>query len=313
LTPIAGGFTVEDEKKYSLLIVDDEKMNLMVLNQILSSEYTVYTAKTGAEALSRAERLTPDLILLDIMLPDMSGFEVIRKLKASPLAAPSPVIFITGLNSVDDEEKGLHMGAVDYITKPFNNTIVKVRVRTHIQLLQNLRTIEKVGLLDPLTELPNRRNFDKRMEVEFKRAARDKKTISFMMIDIDHFKKYNDTYGHLQGDALLKAVAKRMASEAKRPADMTVRLGGEEFGMLLPDTPLESAVMVAERARASIKSLTVPTMDNKKDTSVTVSIGVASVVPKKESTISELISAADKCLYDAKNSGRDKVRSQSII
>jgi diguanylate cyclase (GGDEF)-like protein len=302
---------MNDEKRFSLLIVDDEKMNLMVLNQILSSDYTILTAKTGAEALARAEKLLPDLILLDIMLPDMSGFEVIRSLKASPIASGSPVIFITGLNSVDDEEKGLQMGAVDYITKPFNNTIVKVRVRTHVQILQNVRTIERIGLLDPLTEIPNRRNFDKRMEMELKRAARDKKRMSFMMIDIDHFKKYNDTYGHLQGDVLLKSVAKLLSAQAKRPADMTVRLGGEEFGMLLPDTPIEAAAIVAERARNAIKSAVVQTIDQK-DTSVTVSIGVASIIPGKDTVASDLLSVADKCLYEAKNSGRDRIVSEEI-
>ncbi|MDR1643984.1 MAG: diguanylate cyclase [Clostridiales bacterium] len=303
---------MEEQDKFSLLIVDDEKMNLMVLNRILSAEYNIFTAKSGLEALVRLERVTPDLMLMDILMPGMSGFEVIKKLKASPFTSEIPVIFITGLNSVESEEKGLEMGAVDYITKPFKNTLVRMRVKTHIQMLKNLRTIEKIGLLDPLTEVPNRRNFDKRMEVEFKRAKRDGRRVSFLMIDIDYFKRYNDTYGHLQGDVLLKEVAQLIAAEAKRPADMTVRLGGEEFGVLLPDTSLEAALVVAERARTSIESAVVPVVDTGKGSSVTVSIGVSSILPNQESTSNQLIGLADKCLYEAKNSGRNRIKSSPV-
>jgi diguanylate cyclase (GGDEF)-like protein len=310
---LIGGFSfMNDEKKYSILIVDDEKLNLMVLNQILSSDFTIYTAKTGATALSRANELVPDLILLDIMLPDMSGFEVLDKLKTNPHTSNSPVIFITGLNSIDDEEKGLLMGAVDYITKPFNHTIVKVRVKTHIQILQNYRTIEHVGLIDPLTELPNRRSFDKRIDMEWKRSIRDQNSISFLMIDIDHFKMYNDTYGHLQGDTLLRAVAKVFSSILKRPADSMVRFGGEEFGVLLPDTPWHAALMISEKIRTTIKSTIVPTIDGKINTSITISIGLVTARPQKGDSLRDFLSTADEYLYKAKKSGRDKVYSESV-
>jgi diguanylate cyclase (GGDEF)-like protein len=244
--------------------VDDEKSNLMVLNSILSPEYTVFTAKSGEEALARAAAEKPDLILLDIIMPGIDGFETLKTLKDSDDCRKIPVIIITGLSGEGDEERGFLLGAVDYITKPFKNAIVKARVKTHIQIVRQIRTIERLGLSDPLTDIPNRRCFDDRLSIEWKRALREKLPIAFMMMDVDKFKNYNDTYGHPQGDLLLKALAKVLESAARRPADLAARLGGEEFGLLLPDATLEAAAVVAEKIRASVEALRVFTADGKK-------------------------------------------------
>ncbi|GHV38815.1 hypothetical protein AGMMS49546_09840 [Spirochaetia bacterium] len=299
---------MEGKGKNSILVVDDETSNLMVLHKILSADYTVFTAKSGEEALSRIEVDAPDLILLDIVMPGIDGFEVLRRLKDAPETKSIPVIIITGLDNDDDEEKGLLMGAVDYITKPFKNAIVCARVRTHIQLVRQLRMIERLGLVDPLTDIPNRRCFNERLAIEWRRSVRDNLSISFMMMDLDKFKTYNDTYGHPQGDRLLKAAAGIFSAAARRSGDLAARLGGEEFGILLPDTGLEGALSIAEEVRAHVEALRVPAPDGTV-TTATVSIGVASLVPNKESVSGDLISRADELLYQAKETGRNRVCS----
>jgi diguanylate cyclase (GGDEF)-like protein len=300
---------MEDNGKYSILVVDDEKANLLVLNTILSAEYTIFTAKSGEEALSRVAEDPPDLILLDIVLPGINGFEVLRRLKGSPDTRGIPVIIITGIQSEESEEKGLLLGAVDYITKPFKNAIVIARVKTHIQIVHQIRMIERLGLVDPLTNIPNRRCFDDRIGIEWRRAAREEKPIAFLMMDVDQFKNYNDTWGHPQGDALLKAIARIFTSAARRPGDLAARIGGEEFGVLLPDTELEAALLIAEEIRGRVEKLRVPTADGKTETRITISIGVDSLVPAKDMLIADFVSAADRRLYAAKEAGRNQICS----
>jgi diguanylate cyclase (GGDEF)-like protein len=302
---------MEDIGKFKVLAVDDEKSNLMVLHSILSAEYSVFTARTGEEALSRVAENPPDLILLDILLPGIDGFEVLRRLKGSPETRLIPVIIITGLQSDVDEEKGLLLGAVDYITKPFKNTIVMARVKTHIQIVRQFRMIERLGLVDPLTDIPNRRCFDDRIGIEWRRAIREGKPISFLMMDLDNFKQYNDSWGHPQGDVLLKSVCRAFTAAARRPGDMAARLGGEEFGVLLPDTDLSASLKVAEEIRSRIENLRVPTVDGKTETGITISIGAASLIPARDMSIADFISTADRCLYAAKASGRNRVCPES--
>jgi diguanylate cyclase (GGDEF)-like protein len=298
---------MEDNGKYNILVVDDEKSNLLVLNTMLSPDYTIFTAKSGEEALDRVAEAPPDLILLDIIMPGINGFEVLRRLKRSPDTRGIPVIIITGLQSEEDEEKGLVLGAVDYITKPFKNAIVIARVKTHIQVVHQIRMIERLGLVDFLTDIPNRRCFDDRMGIEWRRAVREKSPLAFLMIDVDKFKNYNDTWGHPQGDVLLKAIARVFSSAARRPGDLAARLGGEEFGILLPDTELEGALRIAEEIRSRIETLRVRTADGKTETTAAVSIGVVSLVPDKDMLISDFISAADRRLYAAKEQGRNRI------
>ncbi|MDR1489903.1 MAG: diguanylate cyclase [Desulfovibrio sp.] len=290
-----------------ILVIDDEKTNLTVINHILSPDYTVFTAKSGSIGLQRIAEDKPDLILLDIIMPDINGFDVLLRVKQDEEMRNIPVIIITGLTAEGDEEKGLLLGAVDYITKPFKNAIVKARIRTHLQIMHQMRLIERLGMIDPLTNIPNRRSFDDRMDMEWRRAIRNHTEISLLMLDVDKFKVYNDTYGHTQGDALLRALAGIFASAVRRPADMAARLGGEEFCVLLPDTNIDAALSIAETIRAAVEVETVPAADRTVKTSATVSIGVACHRPSPGDKAEEFVNEADKRLYAAKNSGRNRV------
>jgi diguanylate cyclase (GGDEF)-like protein len=310
-------FCMSDEninRKYSILIVDDEKENVDALDRVLSPEYSVFTAYSGNEALKLVLENVPDIILLDALMPDMSGFDVLIKLKDNPVTMKIPVIFITSLINDEDEERSFFLGAVDYIKKPCKSTIVKARVNTHLQIVHQMRLNEWLGTIDPLTDLHNRRSFNERMDLEWKRSIRDKKPISFLMTDVDNFKTYNDTYGHPQGDTLLKTVAKILRSSTKRSADLVARLGGEEFGVLLPDTGPNAVLTIAETIRKNVEAAQIPTADGKKLTSITISIGAVSTTPVASDAagIDKFIVKADECLYKAKKAGRNRVYSEKF-
>ncbi|MCL2637684.1 MAG: diguanylate cyclase [Oscillospiraceae bacterium] len=291
--------------KNSVLIVDDQETSITALANILSRDYKIYSADNGQQALELAEELSPDIILLDILMPDMSGFDVIEKLKASALTKNIPVIFITGLTSDDDEETGLRLGAVDYITKPFKEAIVKARVNTHLKIAEQMRTIERIGLTDPLTQISNRRGFNELFDTEWRKAIKKRYEISFLMIDADNFKDYNDIYGHQQGDVLLKAIADVFKESAENP-DCAARWGGEEFVMLLPGTGSEEAAEIAENIRKKVEALVIPA-ENGRPTKITISIGVNTIIPDDETQIADFVNKADQALYKAKETGRNKV------
>lgn len=240
-------------------------------------------------------------------MPDMSGFEVISELKKSDATRKIPIIFITGLSNVENEEKGFFLGAADYITKPFHSSIVNARVKTQMQIVNQVRTIEQLCLLDGLTNIPNKRSFNNKLETEWKRAARDKMPLSLLLIDVDNFKSYNDNYGHPQGDVLLQIIAKTFMAVVKRPGDLAARWGGEEFAVLLPETDLNGALKVAETIRAAVESTLIPFAGGTVTTSVTVSVGVVSTVSHFSNSLEEFIREADKALYRAKETGKNKV------
>ena len=295
-----------EANKNSLLIVDDEKSNLKVLTHILSPEYIIYTAKDGADAINKVKEYMPDVILLDIIMPEMDGYEVLTKLKSLEETREIPVIFISGLSSPEDEEKGLSFEAADYISKPFSAAIVKLRVRNQIQIVNQIRTIERLSITDQVTGIPNRRNFDKRLTLEWRRAMRDQTPLSILAIDIDCFKNYNDKYGHQQGDVALKTVAQLLNQLLKRQGDFVARWGGEEFCVLLPNTISEGALDIAERMRTGIENAAVPCSSGP-DTQVTVSIGVNTQIPAQNSLPDFFVASADEALYASKNAGRNKV------
>ena len=292
--------------KNSLLIVDDENANLKILTYILGKEYTIYTAASGRSAIEKSREFSPDLILLDILMPDMDGYQTLAEIKKTEEIKKIPVVFITGLDSEEDEEKGLSLDAADYITKPFSPTIVKLRVRSQIQIINQMRTIERLSMIDQLTGIPNRRSFDDRLKMEWKQAIREQKPISILMMDLDKFKNINDNYGHLQGDMVLQTVAGIFPGAFRRPGDFAARWGGEEFVVLMPNTPFEGAMEVAENIRSNIECAEMPSISDVK-INITISIGVNSIIPEKDSSVDEFISMTDKALYKAKNNGRNQV------
>ncbi len=293
-----------------ILIVDDVPTNVQILAQALSSLYRIKVANNGIDALKIAQRELPDLILLDVMMPDMDGFEVCRRLKESANTDKIAVIFVTAKNAESDEELGLDLGAVDYITKPFVLPVAKARIRNHIRLKQQADLLESLSLLDALTHIPNRRRFDETLVTEWKRAMRDDTPLSLIMIDIDHFKQYNDHYGHGAGDICLHTVATELSRCLVRPSDLVARYGGEEFVVILPDTDQKSGAQVAERLRGCIEKLGLPHAYSETAPVITVSVGIATQLEIPEYFLPQMLNDdADNALYLAKAGGRNRVCS----
>jgi len=293
------------KRRYGILVIDDQETIIAMLKKILEEEYVFHCSDNGKEGIKLAEKLCPDVILLDILMLDMDGFEVLEQLKNCEATKEIPVIFLTSLKEDINEEKGLALGAVDYIRKPFSASIVRLRVRNRLKIIEQMRTIEQLSMIDQLTDIPNRRNFEERIKSEWGRALRDQLPISILIIDLDKFKQYNDKYGHQQGDALLKAVANVFKETLKRPGDFAARWGGEEFIVLMQNTELAGAQEIAEKIRSRIEQL--ETMYQEKTvTKITASIGINSKKRGQSSAINEFISRADMALYEAKNSGRNK-------
>jgi diguanylate cyclase (GGDEF)-like protein len=292
---------MQDEKS-SILVVDDENTDLDVINNILRSEYTVYVAKTGEMALRRAMSDHPDLILLDIMLPDMSGYEVLRHLKECDETRMIPIIFITGLSNPADEERGFLLGAVDYVTKPFNSSVVKARIRNHMKIVRQMRTVERLGTIDVLTEILNRRGFWEHLGAEGDTAANEGKVLSVLSIDVDGFRQYNETYGHLQGDILLQTLAKAFARQTRQFIDLVARVGSDEFAVLMPGVELAPAVEAAEALRLAVELLEISSM-GEMTTQATVSVGVASRVPAHGKDAFEILAEAGREMERAKAEG----------
>lgn len=333
----------------NIIVVDDNPQNLRLLIAILSMRgYKVRPAPNGMIALESTLSTLPDLILLDIMMPEMDGYEVFQRLKSNHRTSSVPVIFISAIYAVSDKVKAFEMGAVDYITKPFHAEEILARVNTHISLSRARRRLEeeielrklseerlkaislkyqKMAIQDFLTGVSNRRYFIERAEEELSRAKRYKHPITFFMMDIDHFKKINDTYGHQTGDKVLKNVA-TVCIDNLRVHDLFGRIGGEEFAALLPETPSDEALPVAERIRKSIEE-SLWRIDNKV-VSCTISIGMSQLIiheselmdrdsmlevngVESESgggsqTLDQLMKKADEALYSAKSSGRNCVK-----
>lgn len=298
----------DNSKQLMILVVDDVATNVQILAETLSPIYRIKVASNGVDALEIALREQPDLILLDIMMPKMDGFEVCQHLKENLITRKTPVIFLTGRNTESDEERGLNLGAVDYITKPFKIAIVKARIRNHVRLKQQADLLESLALLDALTHIANRRRFDETLVTEWKRAKRDESPLSLILIDIDYFKQYNDSYGHGAGDNCLQRTAAALTRNLVRPGDFIARFGGEEFVVILPDTDQKAALQVAENLRACIEKLGIPHNYPEPESAVTVSIGVATQLKIQEYFLPQtLFDAADNALYLAKESGRNRV------
>lgn len=292
------------QKKTRLLIVDDQPENLEVFSNIFDESIECLFALTGQDAVRFAKERQPDLLLLDIIMPDPDGYEVLNKLQEDPTTEKIPIIFITSMDTDVDEVKGLKAGAVDYITKPIHAAVVRERVAKHLNWKFNREQLESMSRTDGLTLLSNRRHFDEIIDREWRRSHRLEKEIALLMIDVDSFKLYNDHYGHVQGDQILRRVAGILKQNMLRPIDIAARYGGEEFACILPETNSKGARIVAERIQHDIKN---ENIEHKYSSfgHVTLSIGIGSVVPTHSNTVSELIQMADNNLYKAKSNGKD--------
>jgi diguanylate cyclase (GGDEF)-like protein len=289
----------------TVLVVDDEQLFLEFLSSVVEQEHSVLTANNGAQAIEIARKSNPDLILLDVEMPDLHGFDVLRSLKADPITADIPVIFVTATTSSSAEVEGLAMGAVDYITKPLVPIIVSARVNSQLELKAQRDFLRQLATLDGLTGISNRRAFDEGLAMEWRRSQRNETSLSLIFIDIDHFKLFNDSYGHLEGDDCLKRFAAALNKCLRRPGDLFARYGGEEFVCLMPDTDIEGAQGVAEKMQKAVKWLDIRHATSLENALLTASFGLTATVASNNQNLSELIAQADSALYEAKKKGRD--------
>lgn len=290
-----------------LLIVDDQPINIQALYQAFQADHEVFMATSGEQALDFCRRDPPDLILLDVMMPGMDGLEVCRRLKADAATADIPVIFVTAQEDPADETRALEAGGVDFIIKPVNRAVVRARVRTHLTLKAQADLLRSLAFIDGLTGVANRRRFDERLFVEWRHCRRGAIPLTLIMIDIDHFKRYNDRYGHQAGDACLQQVAAVIKGNLGRSHDLVARYGGEEFVCLLPDCNPAGAARKAEVLRQAVLALGIPHETSSVAATVTVSLGTATCTPDANASADQLLAAADAALYTAKTGGRNRV------
>lgn len=294
-----------------VLIVDDQKSNLRVLGDLLRDEARIMLARSGVQALTKAAREHPDLILLDVVMPGIDGLQLIQLFKRRAETSAIPVIFITAATDLHREVECFELGASDFIQKPFNPLAVLARVRLHLQLARQRRLLEELAHLDPLTAVGNRRRFDEQLRAEWQLAVSRRRPMAIAMLDIDYFKQYNDTYGHAAGDQALSRVA-QMLEQRVRERDCLARYGGEEFVLLLPGASREAAEAVLERCRQGIAELRIahPLADDR--LWLTISMGLACCEPTTEQTPDWLLKAADTLLYQAKAEGRNRLVSRGF-
>ena len=296
---------VADPRKNSVLIVSDEKGGSAALAEILSQEYTVYETTKGRDAIVAAKGCLPDVILLDVV-PSLEGYRTLSRLKGDEETQHIPVIIVTDQSNPENEEEGLALGASDYISKQSANSIIRLRIENQIKIVNQIRLINHLSTTDQLTGISNRRSYNMQVSKEWGRNMRDNKPLSLILLDIDRFKDFNDTYGHQKGDEVLRIIATTLKDSLRRSSDFAARWGGDEFVVLLPGTDMKGALINAERIRENIEQTRIPFI-NPHCVDVTVSIGVATMVPTQDVNQNELISQADKALYGAKEKGRNNV------
>ncbi|MFO1380945.1 MAG: diguanylate cyclase [Chitinivorax sp.] len=295
-----------------ILIVDDTVTNIRVLSHILHKQGEIFFATSGQAAIAMARDKLPDLILLDVEMPGMDGYETCRILKADPLLALSPVIFVTGHSGTENELRALAAGGVDFISKPLNPPVVSARVKTHLTLKRQTDLLREQANLDGLTGIANRRIFDVKLDEECRRHRRYGVPLALAMIDVDRFKQYNDLYGHQEGDACLRQVAQTIHDCARRPGEIAARYGGEEFAVILPATALGAAYKFGAMLCQKIRNLALPHRGAPEGGIVTISVGVASLQPQDDEAGQNLVAAADMALYLAKSSGRNRVVAEAL-
>ncbi|MEA5508983.1 diguanylate cyclase [Crocosphaera sp. UHCC 0190] len=310
-----------------ILVVDDSADNLALLSGMLDEQgYEVRQSLNGPITLKAVELAPPDLILLDIRMPGMDGYTVCQQLKTNPKTKDIPVIFISASDEAFDKVKAFSVGGCDYITKPFKLVEVLARVQNHLkirQLQQELQSrniyleslvkklekandhLEKLSRLDPLTQIGNRLHFNDCMEQEWHRAIREQQPLGLILCDVDYFKKYNDTYGHLEGDRCLYQVAQGLKTAVLRATDLVCRYGGEEFAIILPNTDTKGGKPICQRIIEQIQQLQIPHRRSSVSPYVSISVGFASIIPQSNLKSDLLISLSDQALYQAKYQGKN--------
>ncbi len=290
-----------------IVIVDDDPGTLLVLANILKGLGKLYLATRPREAVSLALRVEPDLVLLDVDMPDIDGFTVLKELRTHAQLADTLVLFVTSHGAPDIEARALSAGAIDFIDKPVHGDIVRARVRNYLALKQQGDELRRWSMLDGLTGLANRRAFDLALDDEWARAVKSGEPLGLVLCDIDYFKQFNDVYGHPVGDACLRSVATVLRDGATTPRAVVARYGGEEFALLLPGVAAADAAQVAEGLCAAVSALVVPHTGSQVSSHVTLSFGVATNTPVPGARPGVLVRAADEALYQAKREGRNRV------
>ncbi|MBF0214323.1 MAG: diguanylate cyclase [Magnetococcales bacterium] len=298
-----------DLSQPTVLIVDDEPTNIEVLAKLLQSDHRVLFTTDPAKVMSLAEQKGPDLILLDVIMPGMDGYELCRLLKQHPVTRDIPVVFVTAMGEEQFEAIGFEVGGVDYVTKPVRPFLLRARVRTHIDLKRKNDLLKRLASLDGLTGIPNRRTLDDFLRQEWHRGLRHKTRLSAMIIDVDFFKKFNDYQGHQAGDHCLRQIAESLSRSLERKTDLVARYGGEEFVCVLPETPLQGAIHTAEKIQLGVAALAIPHPHSEVAEIVTLSMGVVEVIPRRELKPESLLTAADRLLYVAKHCGRNRIEA----
>ena len=297
----------------TLLVVDDSRTLCRLLGNLLCPRYRVLTAETGEDGFTLALKCRPDIILLDVMMPDMDGFAVCRRLKGDSRTREIPVLFLTALGGEADEMRALEAGGIDFILKPISPPVLAARVRNQLEQKHQQDRLRNLSLLDGLTGIANRRRFDQYLEMEWQRCSRNAQPLSLVMGDVDFFKAYNDGYGHGRGDDCLRAVAKVFGMALRRPADLAARYGGEEFVCVLPETDQEGARIVADQIMAQMEDLAMPHAYSGIAGHVTVSVGIATANrPSLGRPWRSLVEEADAWLYEAKGRGRNRIEGFGI-
>ncbi|MCI8389807.1 MAG: diguanylate cyclase [Roseburia sp.] len=289
-----------------ILIVDDSPLQGTQLKSILNEEYDVTVAQTAEDGFALAISGDYSLILLDVVMPGMDGFTMLKKLQEEVVTKHVPVILITSLSDAENESHGLMLGAVDYITKPFHPVIVHARVRTHIRLYEYRKQLELLSMTDQLTGLANRRRYERYSRIKWQEAIRLQVPFSICMFDIDHFKAYNDSFGHPAGDKVIAAVANALSTRLRRSTDFVARYGGEEFVAIVLGGDASAVFGLVKKIRQEIENLHIPHTPAVSEW-VTVSSGGVTIVPKTDTDYSSYLKVADAMLYDAKRFGRNQV------